>query len=82
MPMTEPSHVHHALSLDSLRTALFANDPITPLRDILIVLAAITAVFLVLRYLREVARSIQIVNPDLRLEGLRMIWEHAKPRAD
>jgi type III pantothenate kinase len=32
--------------------------------------------------MREVARSIQIVNPDLRLEGLRMIWEHAKPRAD
>ena len=32
--------------------------------------------------MREVARSIQIVNPDLRLEGLRMIWEHAKARAD
>ncbi len=32
--------------------------------------------------MREVARSIQIVNPDLRLEGLRMIWEHAKPRSD
>ena len=30
--------------------------------------------------MREVARSIQIVNPDLRLEGLRMIWEHAKTR--
>jgi type III pantothenate kinase len=26
---------------------------------------------------REVARTIQEVNPDLRLEGLRMIWEHA-----
>jgi hypothetical protein len=29
--------------------------------------------------MREVARSIQTVNPDLRLEGLRMIWEHAHP---
>jgi type III pantothenate kinase len=28
--------------------------------------------------MREIARSIQIVNPDLRLEGLRMIWEHAR----
>jgi type III pantothenate kinase len=28
--------------------------------------------------MREVARSIQFVNPDLRLEGLRMIWEHGK----
>ena len=27
--------------------------------------------------MREVARSIQEVNPDLRLEGLRMIWEAA-----
>jgi type III pantothenate kinase len=30
--------------------------------------------------MREVARSIQIVNPDLRLEGLRMIWEHGTKR--
>lgn len=28
--------------------------------------------------MREVARSIQIVNPDLRLEGLRLIWEHGR----
>jgi type III pantothenate kinase len=28
--------------------------------------------------MREVARSIDTVNPDLRLEGLRMIWEHAR----
>jgi type III pantothenate kinase len=35
--------------------------------------------------MREVARGIQIVNPDLRLEGLRMIWEHgnkADPRPE
>jgi type III pantothenate kinase len=35
--------------------------------------------------MREVARGIQIVNPDLRLEGLRMIWEHgnkANPRSE
>jgi type III pantothenate kinase len=31
--------------------------------------------------MREVARSIQVVNPDLRLEGLRMIWEAAHPVA-
>jgi type III pantothenate kinase len=31
--------------------------------------------------MREVARSIQTVNADLRLEGLRMIWEHAHPDA-
>ncbi len=31
--------------------------------------------------MREVAASIQIVNLDLRLEGLRMIWEAATPRA-
>ena len=31
--------------------------------------------------MREVARSIQVVNPDLRLEGLRMIWEAAQPVA-
>ncbi|MEO6437412.1 MAG: ABC transporter ATP-binding protein [Tepidisphaeraceae bacterium] len=47
----------HALSLGSLRTALFGHDAMTPLRDVLIVLAGITAVFLLLRYLREVARS-------------------------
>ena len=29
--------------------------------------------------MRQVARSIQEVNPDLRLEGLRMIWEVAHP---
>ncbi|HEV8437874.1 MAG TPA: type III pantothenate kinase [Methylomirabilota bacterium] len=29
--------------------------------------------------MREVARSIQEVNPNLRLEGLRMIWEAAHP---
>jgi len=29
--------------------------------------------------MREVARSIQEVNPDLRLEGLRLIWEAAHP---
>ncbi len=28
--------------------------------------------------MREVAASIQTVNPNLRLEGLRMIWEHAR----
>ena len=28
--------------------------------------------------MREVARSLQIVNPDLRLEGLRRIWEHGR----
>jgi len=28
--------------------------------------------------MREVAKSIQIVNPDLRLEGLRLIWEQAR----
>jgi len=28
--------------------------------------------------MRELARSIQVVNPDLRLEGLRMIWEHSR----
>jgi type III pantothenate kinase len=28
--------------------------------------------------MREVARSIQIVNPDLRLIGLRMIWEDGR----
>lgn len=31
--------------------------------------------------MREVARSIQVVNADLRLEGLRLIWEHAYPGA-
>ena len=29
--------------------------------------------------MRAVALSIQTVNPDLRLEGLRMIWEQARP---
>jgi type III pantothenate kinase len=29
--------------------------------------------------MREVARSIQEVNPNLRLEGLRLIWERAHP---
>jgi len=29
--------------------------------------------------MREVCRTVQEVNPDLRLEGLRMIWEHAHP---
>ena len=28
--------------------------------------------------MREVARSIEVVNPDLRLEGLRLIWEQAR----
>jgi type III pantothenate kinase len=27
--------------------------------------------------LRGVARTIQVVNPDLTLEGLRMLWERA-----
>ena len=31
--------------------------------------------------MREVAGSIQEVNPNLRLEGLRMIWEQAQPSA-
>jgi type III pantothenate kinase len=31
--------------------------------------------------MREVAQTIQEVNPDLRLEGLRIIWEHAHPAA-
>ncbi len=29
--------------------------------------------------MREVCRSLQEINLDLRLEGLRMIWEHAHP---
>jgi type III pantothenate kinase len=29
--------------------------------------------------MREVCGSLDEVNPDLRLEGLRMIWEHAHP---
>jgi type III pantothenate kinase len=29
--------------------------------------------------MREVARNIQEVNPNLRLEGVRMIWERAHP---
>jgi type III pantothenate kinase len=28
--------------------------------------------------MREVARSLQIVNTDLRLEGLRLIWKHGR----
>ena len=28
--------------------------------------------------MREVARSIDVVNPDLRLEGLRLIWEESR----
>jgi type III pantothenate kinase len=28
--------------------------------------------------MREVARSIEVVNPDLRLEGLRLIWEESR----
>jgi type III pantothenate kinase len=32
--------------------------------------------------MREVARTIETVNPDLRLEGLRMIWQHAHPDPD
>ena len=31
--------------------------------------------------MREVCQSLQEVNPDLRLEGLRMIWERANPDA-
>ncbi len=31
--------------------------------------------------MREVAQSIQHVNPDLKLEGLRIIWEQAHPHA-
>jgi len=30
--------------------------------------------------IQGVARSIQHVNPDLRLEGLRLIWEQAHPQ--
>jgi type III pantothenate kinase len=29
--------------------------------------------------LQRVARSLQIINPNLRLEGLRMMWERAQP---
>jgi hypothetical protein len=29
--------------------------------------------------MRDVAKSIQEVNGNLRLEGLRMIWEQAHP---
>ena len=29
--------------------------------------------------MREVCQSLQAVNADLRLEGLRMIWERANP---
>ncbi len=31
--------------------------------------------------MREVCQSLQEVNADLRLEGLRMIWERANPHA-
>jgi type III pantothenate kinase len=30
--------------------------------------------------LRGVARTIDLVNPDLTLEGLRAIWERANPQ--
>jgi len=29
--------------------------------------------------MREVVQSLQFVNPDLKLEGLRMLWERANP---
>jgi type III pantothenate kinase len=29
--------------------------------------------------MRGVARSIEVVNPDLTLEGLRLLWERANP---
>jgi type III pantothenate kinase len=32
--------------------------------------------------LHRVARSLEIVNPNLRLEGLRMMWEQARPARD
>ena len=31
--------------------------------------------------MREVSQSIQHVNPDLKLEGLRIIWQQAHPHA-
>jgi hypothetical protein len=31
--------------------------------------------------MREVAQSLQFVNPDLKLEGLRILWERANPDA-
>lgn len=45
------------VSLESLWTALVGQDAMTPLRDIILVLAGIVLVLLILRYLREVARS-------------------------
>ena len=29
--------------------------------------------------MREVVQCLQFVNPDLKLEGLRMLWERANP---
>jgi type III pantothenate kinase len=29
--------------------------------------------------MREVVQSLQFVNPELKLEGLRMLWERAHP---
>jgi hypothetical protein len=29
--------------------------------------------------MREVAQSLQFVNPELKLEGLRILWERANP---
>jgi hypothetical protein len=29
--------------------------------------------------MREVVQSLQFVNPELKLEGLRMLWERANP---
>jgi len=31
--------------------------------------------------MREVVQCLQFVNPDLKLEGLRMLWERAHPGA-
>ena len=32
--------------------------------------------------MRDVCQTLQEVNPDLRLEGLRMIWQQAHPAFD
>jgi hypothetical protein len=29
--------------------------------------------------MREVVQCLRFVNPDLKLEGLRMLWERANP---